>query len=378
MKFLIKLSFIILLVLSFTSCSKSEEFNGTISTVGSGTDIIKVAVVKGTPYEMGIQLGNLLKNEIDSCLTDFISYAQGESQEMYSDKQLDLAWEINSPHIDSRVIEEMNGMSEASGIDLKLIQRGHMVPVISSYSCSGVAVWDEATKNGDTYQIRNLDFTMGAGLQDHPLVVIYIPNEGSPHMNVTFAGYIGSHTGMNANHLVFGEKGQSPNQEYPYDIDGVHFSFLFRSMMYDATSLNDIIKTVENTTLIKRYFLFFSDGNEETMGGAKVLVSSPDSVKYSIWKENDPTDNLAPNILPNRIYYTMDNDIAFDIMNKYHGSFDENSMIELSQSVANEGGNLLNVVYNATTLEMWVAYANGAEDASEQEYVHISSDDFLK
>lgn len=366
------------ILISLFSCNKTEEFEGSVTTTGTGTDKIKVAVVKGTPYEMGNQLGSLLKDEIDSCLSDFLSYAQEEAPDIYSNEQLDQAWETISPYIDLRVIEEMKGMAEASGVALELIQRSHMIPVISSYACSGVAVWGEGAINNHTYQIRNLDFTMGAGLQDHPLIVLYIPDEGSSHVNVTFAGYIGSHTGMNANHVVLGEKGQSPMSEYPYNINGVHFSFLFRSLMYDAKSLDEVLNTIKNTTLIKRYFLFFSDGNKETMGGAKVLVSSPDSVKLRIWKDNDSSDNLAPNLIPHSIYYTMDNKKAFEILNKYYGSFDAQNLIELSRAVANDGGNLLNVVYNATTLEIWVAYANGSEDASKQSYVHINVNDYLK
>lgn len=373
-----KLFVVIALYSALSSCNKTEKPAGMITSVGSGSDKITVAVVSGTPYEMGNQLGTLLKEDIDSCLNDFISYAQKEAPEIYSDKNLDLAWEKNSPYIDQRIIEEMKGMAKGSNIQLERIQKAHMIPVISTYSCSGVAVWGEAAKNGHTYQIRNLDFTMGAGLQDHPLIVIYKPEQGSPSVNVSFAGYLGSHTGMNASHIVFGEKGESPRSEFPYNIKGTHFSFLFRSMMYDAKTLDDVLNTIRNTTLIKRYFLFFSDGNKETQGGAKVLVSSPDSVKYTIWKDNDPNDNLAPNILPNTIYYTMDNPVAFDLLKKYHGSFDDQKMIELSRTVADEGGNLLDVVYDATTLELWAAYANGTEDASKQSYVHISMTDYLK
>lgn len=374
----LKTSFFLIILFYLFSCNKTEKFEGIVTTAGTGTDEIKVAVVKGTPYEMGSQLGRLLRDEIDSCLSDFLSYAQEEAPEFYSNEQLDLAWETNSPYIDSRVIEEMKGMAESSGIALTLLQRAHMIPVISSYACSGVAVWGEGTKNNHTYHIRNLDFTMGAGLQDHALTVVYIPDNGTPHVNVTFAGYIGSHTGMNANHVVFGEKGESPMSEYPYNINGTHFSFLFRSLMYDAKSLDDVLNTIKNTTLIKRYYLFFSDGNKESMGGAKVLVSSPDSVKFTIWKDNDPSDKLAPNILPNSIYYTMDNQAAFKILKKYKGSFDEKSMIELSCAVASSGGNLLNVVYDATTLEMWIAYANGPEDASKQSYVHINMNNYIE
>lgn len=370
-------SFFIAFTLTFASCNKTENFSGFITSVGTGTDEIKVAVVKGTPYEMGRQLGLLLNGEIDSCLSGFVTYAQKEAPQMYSNEQLDLAWETHAPFIDPRIIQEMKGLVDGSGTDIKLIRRSHMIPVISSYACSGIAVWGENTQNGNTYQIRNLDFTMGAGLQDHPVVVIYVPDTGTPHANVTFAGYIGSHTGMNANHLVFGEKGESPGSEYPYDINGVHFSFLFRSMMYDTKSLDDILNTIRNTTLIKRYFLFFSDGNAETQGGAKVMVTSPDTQKYTIWKDNDPNDIVAPDILPNTIYYTMDNKTAYNLLKQYQGNIDEQKMIEISRAVADEGGNLLDVVYNATTLEMWVAYANGRKDASKQQYVHIPMSEYL-
>ena len=165
--------------------------------------------------------------------------------------------------------------------------------------------------------------------------------------------------------------------EYPFDLNGVHFSFLFRTLLYDAKSLDDVLNIVKNTSLIKRYFLFFSDGNEQTMGAAKVLVSTPDSVKLTIWKDNDPNDNLAPNIMPNSIYYTADNTKAYEVLQKHIGTFNEKSMIEFSRAVASQSSSLLNVVFDATTLEMWIAYANKLESAGKQPYVHINMEDYL-
>jgi len=53
-------------------------------------------------------------------------------------------------------------------------------------------------------------------------------------------------------------------------------------------------------------------------------------------------------------------------------------MINLSKAVADDH-NLMNVVYDATTLELWVAYANGeSERAADREYVHISMKEFLQ
>ena len=371
-------SFVIVFALVLTSCNGGKKFSGYLTTAGSGTDQFKVVVVKGTPYEMGYQEGTLLKDEIKTCLSTFLTAAQHEAPEAFSNAALDKAWEINAPFIDDRIKEEMQGLSDATGIDIREIRRAHMSPVVGTYSCSGVVVWGKASATGHAYQIRNLDFSKDAGLQDHPLVVVYVPDKGATQVNVSFAGYIASHTGMNANHLVFGEIGESPRSEFPYDIKGAHFSFLFRKMMYDATSLDNIIHTIETTPLIKRYFLFFSDGRPASMGGVKVLVSTPDSVKYHIWRDNDSTDIDAPNVLPYVVYNTMNNPVAFKMLKENYGKFDAKKMIDLSRAVADEDGNLMDVVYDATTMEMWIAYANGMEDASKQGYVHISLDDILK
>ena len=108
------------------------------------------------------------------------------------------------------------------------------------------------------------------------------------------------------------------------------------------------------------------------------MVSTPDDVKYTIWKDNDPTDNVAPNTFPNVIYQTMNNDTASVIIKENLGSFDVEKMINLSRAVADDDSNLMDVVYDATTLELWVAYANGADNASNQSYVHISMKEFME
>ena len=362
------------------SCSKDEKapFTGIVDTVGTGTDRIKVVVVKGNPYEMGKQLGTLLADDISASLGDFLQAVRKEyGDEVDVDWLLKGAWLDNVPYIDERVLEEMKGMAEGSGVPLEEIQMAHMVPVVSPYACSGVVTWGEATAGGHTYQLRNLDYTMDAGLQDHPLIVVYLPDKGTAHINVTFAGYIASHTGMNANHLVFGEKGRSKSSEFPYNIKGKHFSFLFREMMYDATSLEDVLSTVRKGPLIKRYCLYFSDGNGEG-SGAKVAVNAPDEEQVTVWRDNDASDPVAPDVFKGVVYHTMEDDDAAAYIRMYHGSFDAEKMISLSKLVADMGSNLMDVVYDATTLEIWVAYANGQEEAALQKYVHVDMKKYLE
>ena len=57
-------------------------------------------------------------------------------------------------------------------------------------------------------------------------------------------------------------------------MDGTHFSTLFRDLLYDANTLDEALNMIESTKLIKRYHLYVGDGKQESMGAAKILVSS--------------------------------------------------------------------------------------------------------
>ncbi len=379
MKIKIFLYTIILLTLNLScSDSKVKEKVAEVSTIGSGDDKITVVVVSGTPYEMGYQLGSALKEEVKAAMTNFLKFAKMGEPERYNNKNLDNAWKSVSPYIKDRFKEELKGLSEGSGVPLIELKRAHMVPVIGNYACSGVDVWGKATTNGHLYQIRNLDFTMRGELQNYPTIVIYKPDKGIAHASPAFAGYIAAHTGINAKGIVLSEKGASPGKEYPFNLDGTHFSTLFRDILYDANNLNEAVDMIKSTKLIKRYHLYVGDGKPETMGAVKILVSSPDSVKLTIWKDNDPTDEVAPKVKENVCYYTMKNEKAYNFLSENYGKFDHEKMIELSKLVADDDGNLEDVVYDATSLEMWIAYAKDLEIAGSRPYIHIDLKKYLK
>ena len=367
------------ILLFVASCSKrpTGPVKAYRTTVGSGNDKIALVVVSGTPYEMGHTFGKLMKQEVNECITGFLNWAQMADPGGFSDEILDEAWTRISPYTHQRIKDELQGLADGSGIDYNILRRAHMIPVVAANACSGVAVWGDATKDGNLYHIRNLDFVMDAKLQDYPVVVVYIPNEGQPHFVPTFAGYIGANTGMNSQGIVLGEKGESPYTEYPFEINGNHFTFLFRDALYDTKVLEEARQYIENADLIKRYYYYLSDGKPDTQGAYKIKVNAPDQVQLAIWGDNDSDDELFPNVFENVIYHTMKNDKAFKYFEKYHGDYDKSTMIELSQLVAMKRENLMNVVYNATTLEFWVTYAHGYKLASTRKYVHIKAVDYM-
>ena len=119
------------------------------------------------------------------------------------------------------------------------------------------------------------------------------------------------------------------------------------------------------------FFLFSCNKSEKSEGFVTTVGTGTDKIKVAV-VQGTPYEmgSQLGSLLKNEI-----DSCLFKILNKYHGSFDAQSMIELSRAVASSGGNLLNVVYDATTLEMWVAYANGSEDASKQSYIHLKMND---
>ena len=348
--------------------------DGYRTAIGLQPDLIPVVVVSGTPFEMGKALGTLMKSEIQAFLPIFIKTAQQESKDLYSDAALDKAWDAVLKHMTPRYVEELKGVADGADIPFDLIRRGHMIPVVGNYSCSGVAVWGKATKKDHLFQIRNLDYSIDAKMQDYPMVAIYIPKDGIPHMNVSFAGVIGVNTGMNAAGIALTEIGDSPESDEPYNLDGAHFMSLFRDILYDTHNLDEAVKMVQDTKRIKKYHYVIGDGKNKK--AVKIRAFAPD---LDIWSDNDPKDELAPNILKDIVYHAEGRDpVAYAFLKTHSGDFTADAMIQLSKSIGTLGGNLLNVVYDATTLEAWISYANGEDEcAYRRPYVHINMNDYL-
>jgi len=342
------------------------------TTIGSGADKINVLVVSGTPYAMGFAQGRLMREEAVACMGAFLEGAVTSGEEHLQPPSLDAAWATIAPFTDPRFVEELQGLADGAGMRVEFFRRAHMIPVVSSFACSGVAAWGPATKGGDLFQFRNLDFTTTAGLQDYPTAVVYLPSGGIPHVSVTFAGFIGCNTGLNAAGIVLGEKGEAPWEEFPYDLRGAHFLTMFRSILYDAQTLDQAIGIMRATPRIKKYYWYLGDG--KIPAAVKIKAFAPD---LFIWGGGDPADELVPNVLPYCVYQTMDNPVAFRTLADGEEPIDEEEMIALSRSVASPNGNLLNVVYNATQLELWIAYAEKSQMASTRSYVHLKLEDYL-
>jgi isopenicillin-N N-acyltransferase like protein len=342
---------------------------GHRTLIGNDKVSLPCVVVRGTPYEMGFHLGRLMSSEIHQ----FVPAAlQGIAQEMQLDPStLADVWARTSAYGDDRLEQELLGLADGSGIPLATLQAVHAIPLLMPYSCSSIAAWGEATVDGHLYQTRNLDWSMDVGAHEFPVIVVYIPNEGIPHVVPTFAGMIGAHTGLNLRGIALAEMGDASAKEAPYQVHAPHFTVFFRTMLYDADSLTSALDIFQRQPLTKRYHFVFGDGKNEHRA-VKIRAHSPEPLeqRVRIWTDNDSTDEFAPNVL-SCVVYNDEGRGAFPTLQRERGKLDSAKLIALANSIPIRGGNVENVVYDATALRMWVSYARGKQEAFERPYAFL-------
>jgi isopenicillin-N N-acyltransferase like protein len=71
---------------------------------------------------------------------------------------LDLNYEITLPFTNKKYYEEMRGMADGSGVDFKYFKRVHMIGELTKGACSMFGAWGTATSEGQTVQLRALDW----------------------------------------------------------------------------------------------------------------------------------------------------------------------------------------------------------------------------
>ena len=338
-------------------------------TVSNKKAEVPVVVVRGTPYEMGRQLGRLIAPQMQQFVPAAV---EGTSREMgVSQEKLREVWARTAAFADDRVEQEMAGLADGSGLPLGLLQAMHAVPILKPYSCSSIAAWGPATQDGHLYQTRNLDWSLEVKAHEFPVIVVYIPDKGRAHVVPTFAGMIGAHTGMNTAGLALSEMGDSPEREMPYQVHAPHFTVFFRTLLYDASSLTEALQTFQALPLTKRYHYVFGDGGVDQRA-VKIRAHAPEppGKQVAIWGDNDPADENSPDVLPG-VVFNDEGRGAFPTLKKEHGKLNAEKLVALANSIPIKGGSVVNVVYDATALRMWVTYARGNEEAYQRPSVFL-------
>lgn len=336
--------------------------------LANGSAKVPLVVVGGTPYQMGWHLGQLLRTEMHQFIP--AAAAKFKQRLQLGDAELRQVWAATSAYTDDRFEQELLGLAAGSELSVELLQQVHCLPLLMPYSCSSIAAWGAATADGHLYQTRNLDWDLQARAHDFPVIVLYLPVDGHPHALPTFTGVIGANCGVSAAGLALSEMGDSPAREMPYELRAPHFTTWFRTLLYDADSLTEALQLFQALPQSKRYHFVFGDGRQDRRA-VKIRAHQPESPgdRLRIWRDNDPGDELAPQVLP-CVVYQDEGRGAFPTLQAQAGKLDAGLLMALCNQIPIKGGNVLNAVFDATAFQLWVSFAAGDEEAYRRPYVH--------
>jgi isopenicillin-N N-acyltransferase like protein len=361
--------------------------------------------LKGTPYERGYQHGFLLKEQIERNISVYIDQPKfplpGRVVEFASHLP-DLM-----PYVPKHFIEEMQGIADGSGVALSKIVTLNLFPEM--FHCSGITISGQASKNGELYHVRVLDYSIGKNLQSTAVLQVVDPDIGIPFLNISYAGFIGTVTGMNVEKIAIGEIGGLGYGSW----QGIPMAFLLRDILQFATTLDDVKAILTNSSRTCEYYYVFSDGKTSESFGVYATAS-----QLQFIAPGDSYALLAPSHLPDNYGQNGDNDkfvlTSCSVDNTSHqtllfendqrlaglfrlqptdcllltgyphpqrypvlierllekiGGIDEKALMEIIKCPVARESNLHNAIFQPSQLKVWIAHAGpNDEPACDQAY----------
>lgn len=342
--------------------------DGTIARCGDGwleeINGYPVLHLKGTPYEMGYQHGALLKDRARANFDNILGMDEGKKIELgpIEVKPTDAIKTIvamQTEFVPPEYFEELAGLSAGSGIKLDDVRTANFIPEL--FHCSGFAIMNSATADGTLYHGRVLDYAINWGLQDHAVIIVCEPDDGIPFVNVSYAGFIGCVTGMNANSVSIGEMGGGGIGHW----QGMPMALLVRHALKKAETLDEALKIFEQTPRTCQYFYVIADGKTNQAVG---MEASWDVFTVIRPGEQHP---LLPTPVKDCALLSAGDRYA-ELVSRVqagHGKFTAESALRLMDRGVAMKSNLHNVLFEPETTSFWVANAtHDKQPAADQPY----------
>jgi len=331
----------------------------------------RVAILSGTPDQIGTAHGQLLRDEAQRCI-DSVLYAFGTVQTVRTGRwfrlELDDAYARLSPHIPERHKVETQALAAALNVDPELAETLNVFPEL--FHCSGFAVFGKATKDGTLYHGRVLDYMTAIGLQDAATTFIVSAEGQIPFANVGYAGFIGSVTGMNARAISLGEMGGRGEGQW----DGVPMATLMRRALEECSTLDEVMALWTNNPRTCEYYYVFADGKtNRTVGVAAV----PEKVEFVQPGQGHP---LLGDGIPDAVVLSAGSRLEKlrERVKEKHGQIDEETAVWLMSRPVAMQSNLHNALFVPAKGILYVANADHKRPAAERPYVRLDLNELLR
>lgn len=354
-------------VLAFLATAQAEH--RVVARCGEGwleeINGYPVLHLKGSPYEMGKQHGTLLKERVRSNLQNILNRDEGHPLGKFGPLQVKPSHIIQNivllqqPFIPQKYFEELKGLAEAADIPVKDVQIANFLPEL--FHCSGFAIADSATKDGTLYHGRVLDYAIDWGLQDHAVIIVCEPEGEIPFVNVTYAGFIGCVTGMNARHVSIGEMGGGGLGHW----SGMPMALLVREALQKGETLDEVLDIFRNTPRTCEYYYVVADGKTNKAVGMEASWDVMDIIPMGTEHPRLPHPVKDCALLSAGGRYE---ELVRRVKAGY-GEFTPETALRLMDSGVAMKSNLHNVLFEPKSTRFWVANATtDKRPAADQPY----------
>lgn len=344
-------------LLLFNNASRAE----VVARCGQGylenIDGYRVLHLKGKPYEMGYQQGTLLNGDCKSLFQYLFEGKLKETKIEYLGVKLPIKqaiaaiFAVQRPHIPERYIEEMQGMADALHMDAQTVFLANSIPEF--FHCSGFALLGEITQPGTLLHGRVLDYGVDWKLQEHAVLVVAQPEGRIPFANVTFAGFIGSVSGMNNQQVSIGEMGGGGQGKWA----GSPMAFLVRRVLEEAGTLDDAIQIFKTSKRTCEYYYVIADAKANSAVG---LDGSAD--RFTVVRPGESHPEL-PTPIPHTVLLSQ-GDRYKNLCSITQGILSENEKFSVERAIrlmdapVAMKSNLHNVLFAPGLGKLWVANAS--------------------
>ena len=361
-----------------TAVADDEAGTRTVARCGEGfLEQIggrRVLHLAGTPYAMGYQHGRLLRVEVAELTRFLLDEKASDLKLEFGGLKVDPAALIRTVaegqrrFVPPRFFEELRGLADGSGVPLDDLIVCNFIPEL--FHCSGFALGGSATGGAPLLHGRVLDYGTDWRLQEFAVLVVAEPEGRVPFVNVTYAGFIGSVTGLNAEHISIGEMGGRGLGHWA----GVPMAVLVRMALEESHSLEDAIAVFRDHPRTCEYYYVIADG--ET-GRAAGLEASWHAFEVVGMGEAHPR---LPEAVPDALILSA-GDRYLELVRRVregHGAIDPDAALRLMEPPVAMRSNLHCALFEPASTRFWVA--NAAPDgspAATQPYAEFVLNDLL-
>lgn len=330
--------------------------------------------LKGSPYEMGYQHGALLKESVQKNMGRIVNVEAGKELvkigpvSMRPRDAIKSIIAIQDKFVPKKYHEEIAGLAAGSGLTLEEAQMANFIPEL--FHCSGFAIMGEATKDGTLYHGRVLDYAIDWGLQEHAVIIVAEPEGSIPFVNVSYAGFVGSVTGMNAEHVAIGEMGGKGLGHW----QGVPMAFLVRESLERGHTLEDVLSIFRDNPRTCEYYYVVSDAKTNEAVGMEASWDVMNVIKPGAGHDLLPKPVKDCSLLSAGDRY----DELVSRAKAGYGKFTVETALELMDRPVAMKSNLHNALFEPKSTRFWVANAGADKTpAANRSYYQFQLSELL-